>query len=715
LQQRSGCLATAALAVILPLPALAQSASPAQSGPAIQLNPVTVTGTGGATDAGATAGYQPKRSSLATGTDAPLLDVPQAVNVVPSQVLQDQGVRTLDEALYNVSGITQTNTLGSTQDAFIRRGFGDNRDGSVMRDGLRTALPRSFTAAADRVEVLKGPATMLYGIIDPGGLVNVVSKKPEQQQQGSASLWGTSFGGGGGSFDITGPISSTGLAYRVIGDIQDTDYWRNFGVIRQTTFAPSVAWYGESTTLRFAYEHTQYKEPFDRGTIFFPGTSRAVNTPRERRFDEPFNVTQGGSDLFQAEGTHRFNQDWSVRFNYAYSHNWYKDNQARVTAFNGTTGVATRRSDATQDSNVGVHAVRADTVGHFTFAGLGHELLFGTAYDYSSTLRTNLIRSATNTNFNIYNPIYGRMGPSSLVVATDSDQTEKLATSSVYLQDSVSLTEQWILVGGLRYQYYEQMAGRGRPFNRNTDVEGDEVTPRIGLVYKVTPEMSLYAGYSQSFKPNSQIAVAIGALPPEKGESYEAGVKLELARGISATAAVFDIVKENVLYSEVVNGVSVNRTAGEVRSRGFEIDVAGQITPDWMLIASYGYTDVEVLKDPVNKGKSLANVAKHTASLFVTHDFGTLNLADADRLRAGVGGRYVGDRQGDAAGTFTLPDYTVVDAFVAYTLPVKDYPVTLQLNVKNLFDKTYYTSAVNNLGVQVGEPLQAIMQAKVVF
>lgn len=142
--------------------------------------------------------YQPHKSVTGTRTEARLLDVPQAVNVVPPQVLRDQAARTLDDALYNVRGITQANTLGGTQDAVIKRGFGDNRDGSLFRDGIRSIQARNFTPTSERVEVLKGPASMLYGMGEPGGVINIISKKPELVQKTHIEGWQSSFNGGGG-------------------------------------------------------------------------------------------------------------------------------------------------------------------------------------------------------------------------------------------------------------------------------------------------------------------------------------------------------------------------------------------------------------------------------------------------------------------------------------------------------------------------------------
>ena len=187
------------------------------------------------------------------------LDTSQVVNVVPAQVLSDQLPRNIDDALVNISGITQANTLAGTQDAVMRRGFGDNRDGSIMRNGMPLVQGRGLNPAVESVEVLKGPASLLYGIMDPGGVINTISKRPELTQHGSISLLGSSYGsknGADATFDITGPIGKDGLAYRFIAYGVNEDYWRNFGRHRETLIAPSLAWYGDNTTIQLNYEHS---------------------------------------------------------------------------------------------------------------------------------------------------------------------------------------------------------------------------------------------------------------------------------------------------------------------------------------------------------------------------------------------------------------------------------------------------------------------------
>lgn len=475
------------------------------------------------TSAEATNGYQPLNTSTATLTNMPMLDIPQVVNTVSDNVLEDQHATTLDEALYNVSNVVQTNTLGGTQDAFVRRGFGANRDGSIMTNGLRTVLPRSFNAATERVEVLKGPASTLYGILDPGGLINVVTKRPEKTFGGSISATSSSFGGGTGQVDVTGPIDGTRLAYRLTGEYQDEDYWRNFGNERSTFIAPSLTWFGDDATVTVLYSHRDYKTPFDRGTIFDLNTKKAVDVDRKTRFDEPFNVTDGQSDLAQLNAEYRLNSQWTAKFDYSYSQDKYSDNQARVMAYDAKTGNLTRRVDATQGSTQRMHSTRADLQGNVDIAGFYNEILTGVSYENYDLLRTDMMRCKNVKGFNIYHPVYGKLNKCTTVSTADSDQTLKQESYSAYAQDALYLTDKWIAVAGMRYQYYTQYAGKGRPFNVNTDSRDEQWTPKLGLVYKLTPSVSLFANYSQTFMPQSSIASDIGDLPPETSNAYEVG------------------------------------------------------------------------------------------------------------------------------------------------------------------------------------------------
>lgn len=669
--------------------------------------------------------YQPPSTTSIARSQASLQEIPQTINVVAAQVLRDQAPRNLDDALANVSGITQGNTLGGTQDSVMTRGFGDNRNGSIMRDGMPLVQGRGMNATVERVEVLKGPASLLYGIQDPGGVVNLVSKKPELQAYNALTARGSSYGdgknGSGGSLDSTGALGESGLAYRLVLDHEDEDYWRNFGTHRETLVAPSLAWYGESTTLLLAYEHREFLSPFDRGTAIDPRTNHPLDIPATRRLDEPFNNMEGRSDLYHFEADHQLNDNWKAHFGYSWNRETYDASQVRITAVDPVKGTLTRSMDGTQGALTTDRFTTASLEGKVQVAGLQHDLVFGVDDEYRKIYRADLIRQKSRyPTFNYLDPVYGREVAGTTVSPADSNQTDLLRSDSVFLQDSVHLNEQWILVAGGRFQEYDQYAGKGRPFKANTDTNGQKFVPRAGLVYRYTDALSFYGSYTESFKPNSTIAplsgssmVLDGGVAPEEATSWELGAKLDLPGRITGNIALFDFKKRNVLVSNNEGPVTVYSAAGEVRSRGLEVDVSGQLSERWSLIGNYAYTDAEVTEDPTYKGKDLQNVARNSGALSAVYDVGS--LIGGDQLRVGAGARYVGERAGNAVNDFDLPGYTVADAFATYDTQLDGQKVKLQLNIKNLFDRTYYTSAASRVFVSMGEARQVSLSSTLEF
>ena len=668
--------------------------------------------------------YQPPPTSSIMRSSAPIQEIPQTINVVAAQVIRDQAPRNLDDALANVSGITQGNTLGSTQDSVMTRGFGDNRNGSIMRDGMPLVQGRGMNATVDRVEVLKGPASLLYGIQDPGGVVNMVSKKPELEQYNALTLRGSTYGegknGSGGSFDSTGALGTSGLAYRMVLDHEDEDYWRNYGVHRETLVAPSLAWFGERTKLLFAYEHREFLTPFDRGTVIDPRTNHPLDISRNERLDEPFNDMEGRSDLYHFEADHELNDNWNAHFGYSWNRETYDASQVRVTAIDTGKGTLTRSMDGTQNAISTDRFATASLEGKVNVAGMQHDLVFGIDDEYRKIYRADLIRQKSLSTFSYLNPVYGREVQGTTVSPADSAQTDLLRSDSVFVQDSIHLTDQWIFVAGGRFQAYDQYAGKGVPFKANTDNNGQKWVPRAGLVYRYTDELSFYGSYTESFKPNSTIAplsgsstVLDGSIAPEQAKSWEIGAKLDMPGRVTGNIALFDIKKRNVLVANSEGPVTIYSAAGEVRSRGLELDLSGQLSDRWSLIGSYAYTDAEVTEDPDYKGNQLQNVARNSGSLSAVYDFG--NVIGGDQLRVGAGARYVGEREGNAVNDFELPGYTVADAFATYDTQLDGQKVKFQLNVKNLFDRTYYTSAASRFFVSMGDSRQVTLSSTLEF
>jgi iron complex outermembrane receptor protein len=476
---------------------------------------------------------------------------------------------------------------------------------------------------------------------------------------------------------------------------------------------------GDNTTVQLNYEHREFIYPFDRGTAFDAKTKAPLAIPSTRRLDEPYNNMWGNSDLMQASVEQRLNEDWKVFAAYSYNTEAFSANQLRITSVDAKTGIEKRSDDGTQGSLSNVSYGTSYLQGGFWLGSMRNDVLFGGDAQYRTIYRKDLIRQSI-ANFNFYNPVYGLVQPGTTVSAADSDQTDKLGTRALFFQDTLHLTNWFALVGGVRWMDYEQLAGKGRPFVANTDLNGDKVLPLGGAILKLNDQVSLYASYTQSLKPTSTIApltggVVIGSnIAPEEGTQWETGVKFDIDKRLSGTVALYDIDKRNVLVSQLntITNVTEYRTAGRVRSRGVEVDVTGKLSDSWSMIGSYGYTDARVVEDPLLAGLALQNVALNTGSLYLVYDFGTVLPG---RLRVGAGGHYVGNRPGDANNSFILPSYAVADVFATYETKYENLPVIYQLNVKNLFDKVYYPSASNVLNVAVGDARRVSLSATVKF
>lgn len=655
-------------------------------------------------------GYQAKRASTASKSSVALKDEAQSVQVVTPQTIEDFQVNSLDDAMKFVSGMTQSNTLAGTQDGFVKRGFGTNTDGSTLRDGVRSNLSRNFDATTERVEVLKGPASLLYGALEPGGLINVISKRPEYSQRTRLSGAQSSFGGGNLSVDTTGPLGDSGFAYRLVAERQHEDYWRNYGSDERSLIAPSLSWTGEDLRIDLSYQYKEYSTPVDRGTVLV--NKHIANTRYNQQFGEPWAKNEGIDQLFDARIEYQLNPDWKTRFTYSFNQEKYDFAEAVATAVNANTGALTRRANGAEYDNQ-VQYAAWDWIGDTLLFDQRHEILLGIDDEQVDNFRGDTYRGAASSNFNIYNPVYGNLAESRALSATQSDRRDELHSNSIYAKDNWHLDDQWILVLGGRYQRYDQYLdqGLGSNYDRLIDDQGQAFMPFAGVVFAVTDKLSLYANYSESFKPNQSDSLSdASAYDPEEGKSREVGAKYDITSDLSANIAFYDIEKKNVVVTNNGN----DEAAGKVGSRGMEIDLTGRIAERWNLIATYAYTDTEILDDPDDKGNALVNAAKNMGSLYLSHDLAM--PSEFGLWRVGGGARYVGKRAMDNANSAWLDSYTVADAFVSWeTTRLLGDKTTLQLNANNLFDKKYYPSSGGDLRIAVGEPRELRLSASVEF
>lgn len=654
-------------------------------------------------------GYHAIGTSAVSKVNVPIIDTPTTVNVVTKKLLEDRKPNDLIDALSSVSGVSQANTLGGIFDAVQKRGFGGNRDNSIMRNGVQAGPSHNFGATTETVEVLKGPASVLYGIQDPGGIINVVTKKPQQEQK--TILSGT-FGNNnmfGAQLDSTGGLGN-GFAYRFIYDKQEKDYWRNFGQIKTTTYAPSLSWENDNTKLLFAYEHLDYVQPFDRGTQIVNG--EVVNIPAERRLDEPNNNTIGKTDNIQIKAEHKLNDAWKLNFAYGYARDKYRYNQTRVVAVN-TSYTDTLRYNATrslqprtalrrlekQAADQRVHSASLNLVGEFALGEVANRFIVGV--DASRNYRTTgpVYNNGGWSSINIDNPVY-TSPEAKETIAANNWQINNIKTIGAFVQNTAYLTENLILTGGIRYEYFDQVAGRhalNKTLVPSTDQHDGKFLYQAGAVYKFNPHWATYINYAESFRPQYAIANNVDPnLPPEEGQSVETGLKYE-STNINATVALFNIVKKNVGETDANNDLYI---AGKQRSRGVEVDINGNITDHLSASATYTYTKVENRENsayPNAVGKQLIGVPKHQAALFLSYDLGHFLGGD---WRVGAGARYLGSWNAYNASytqSYKIPNATIYDAFLAYETKIANKNVSLQLNGKNLSDKVYYQSTAGNV------------------
>lgn len=674
------------------------------------LAPMDISATASETDQG----YRATRASTASKSDVPIKEEAQSVQTVTPQLLQDYEVRTLDDAAKFVSGVTQSNTLAGTKDAFVKRGFGSNADGSIFRDGVRSNLSHNFDATAERVEVLKGPASLLYGALEPGGLINVVSKQPQYQQRTTLSGSAYSEGGGNLGVDTTGPLGDSGFAYRLIAERQSEDYWRNYGVDQHSLVAPSLSWTGERASLTLAYSYNDYTGPVDRGTVFVNGHPSSASY--DKRLDEKWSESKGITETASACYEYQLSDDWKTRLIYAWNNDRYSLDFAQPVSLAANGNLLRTANGAHYDYETTYASW--DFIGRQDLLGQRHDLLVGLDHEDNDQYRGNTYRNnnASRRNININAPVYGGLAAPSLLSTTQSDQDSSLESTSLYFKDNWHLNDRWILVLGGRYQSFKQYSdqGLGRDYVVNLDKRDQAALPLAGVVFQATDTLSLYGNYSRSFVPNTTVDDRGNTFDPEEGRSFEVGAKYDLTPGLNLNVALYDIQKKNVVTTSNVAGVSVSEAAGKVGSRGLEVDLTGHLAERWDMIATYAYDHTEVLDDPSNEGKRLTQAPKHSGSLYLTHHL--LVPSNLGGWHLGGGARYVGERAGDAANSFYMSSYTVADAFLRWDLPVTGYQTRLQLNVDNLFDKQYYPSSANSpLQVAVGEPRTARLSATVSF
>ncbi|MDN4054781.1 TonB-dependent siderophore receptor [Massilia sp. YIM B02763] len=632
----------------------------------------------------------------ATKTDTAPRDLPQSVRTLGNDLLEDAGVTSLAGALELASGIARQSDLGGLWDSYAMRGFtGDPNFGSdYMVNGFSSS--RGYNGMRDvagtqAIEILKGPASALYGRGEPGGTVNILTKKPRFKPQYGIDVALASHATRRAAADLTGPVTDS-VAYRLNVAHQEGGSFRETVQVDRSYAAPSFLWLaGPDTTVTYEIEATRQRAPFDRGIPAIGMQLGAV--PVERFLGEPGDgrttVRSTGHQVFVQ---HVMAEGWSLQGGAAW----------RDSALDGYSteandlladGRTLRRQRRHRDFSAEDRSARLELLGTVSTAGMRHALLLGVDGYRFDDRRIQLRRNPSAANpyaIDVFAPVYGA---AAAPLALSIDTSEAQRAHALYLQDQVSLAPRWKALVGLRHDRYRQTVANYRTGTVNRQALS-ATSPRAGLVWQPTDALALYASTAKGFRPNSGIGIDNTAFPAEDSRSHEIGAKLDVPGGVSGTLALYRVEKGNVLTTNPVN-TDYALPAGEVASRGVELDVAGELRRGLRLSAAYAYTDARVTHgdNTIRTGSRFPNVPRQSGNVLL--------VAGDARASIGAGITYVGERFGDVAASsdFRLPAYTTARLLAAW-MPQPRW--RLALNVDNLFDRRYYASAYSRLWVAPG-------------
>ncbi|MEM9540192.1 MAG: TonB-dependent siderophore receptor [Cyanobacteria bacterium P01_E01_bin.42] len=659
--------------------------------------------------------YAVEDISTATRTDTLLKNIPISIQVIPKQVLEDQQIVSLNDALRNVSGVGLSEDEPRGQ-RFIVRGF---ESASILRDGLPLTFGISGNngypelAHLDRIEVLKGPASILLGAVEPGGVINLVSERPQRESSIEFGLTGGNRDFFSSTVDITGPFSADGRSlYRVNALYRRENYHRDYDIpVQRYFFAPVLSFEpNDRTNINIFLEYLDEERPTDFGLLAI-GTEVA-DVPSTRIVGEPSDRTTVNSFRLGYNVEHRFSDNWKILHAFHYSR-YDTILESASPAFEGnsldeTTGILTRNFLYLEQPS-DAYGVQTSLIGEFNTGEIEHVLLLG--FDF---FRREVLDSIGRGDFSqvntldIFNPVYGQVTrPAIEDMTLIFDRDFELSSWGFYLQDLISLRNNLkVLIGG-RYDTVRQRT-IDRPVERIFFPPSDRITtgeafsPRVGIVYQPLKELSLYTSYSRSFSPNTGLTVAGETIAPERGEQFEVGARAELLDGdLILNLAYFDLTKQNISQSDPDNPGFFTAT-GEQQSQGIEFDIIGEILPGWNIVANYAYIDAKTTRDEtVPIGNRLFGVPENSANFWTTYEFPRGALGG---LSIGIGFNAVGERQGDNKNSFSVAGYFLTNAAIAYH---KD-KWRIGLNFRNLFDVDYIESTQSRVQVQPGRGFTAI-------
>ncbi|QYJ86945.1 TonB-dependent siderophore receptor [Shewanella mesophila] len=664
--------------------------------------------------------YLETQSKIGTKTDLDLLELPQSAQVLTEQLIIDQAARNITDLYRSIAGVSEFSYSGVTF-----RGFRD--DGNVFYDGVRGdpysgfGVPQLFNVA--RVEVLKGPASALYGGGEPGGMINYVTKKPSYNEMHQLKVTAGNFDTRGASLDMTGGLSEN-IAYRLGGFYEEQDSFRNNADAENTEIVGGLTFdLSDDTKITTTVDYIKQDLGGNRLRGVPVDDDGNFIVPSSYNANEKSDYQNMKALVLQAQLSHYFTDNLSVNSTLRYLDNErdqaYHESRSWVDV-NGD-GIANiddktiRREYRKQYRANEETSLTTDFVYEIESGVVKHQLLFGGDYHTVNTKYDYFLakyQADGVANLNIFDLNYGETDPSKYNLKNQNRDGIDSDRYGIYLQDVIKLTENWLVIAGFRYDHFKE-------YNQETNYSysDSDVTPRFAVTYQPTEDMSIYANYSESFNPVSSTdqedVIGNASLQPETAKQIEIGLKNQWLDGkIMSTFAIYRINKQNVVMSNpndtgTGDGIAALLNIGEVESNGFEATTVGDITDNWTITANYAYNDTQVIKgvtgdsitNTFGDGDRFANAPRHQAGLWTRYAISEIDSSIA------FGANYVSE-QLSLSGQKVQP-FTVFD--MSWTTSWDD--ILVSVNVNNLFDEEYAVSGFSERnGHFPGSPREVIAQ-----
>ncbi|VVT47126.1 Ferrichrome-iron receptor [Kosakonia radicincitans] len=637
--------------------------------------------------------------SGATKLETPDIETPQAVSIVTRQQYEEQGATSVRQAVSYTPGV-YSNQIGASNrfDYIVLRGFSDGSLDNVYLDGLKLMGDTNSHSSLvidpwflDSVEVVRGPASVLYGRSSPGGIVALNSRKPSFDPGGEVKLFAGNNNQRGAAFDVTGPVDDNDrVAVRLTGMTRYADSQFDHLKEQRYAIAPSLTWrITDQTRLELmAYLHRD-PEGGSHSGLPYEGT---VTPHAGRKISNTFFEGEDDYDKYDRRENmvgynieHAFDSGWSVRQKLRYLHTKVNLNQVYAAGWLNDTEL--NRGYSGSDESLSAITLDNQIDGSVDTGIINHRLLFGVDYQR----RSNNVTASYGSfpAIDAFNPVYGA---DPLSISVYSREKHKLEQTGIYLQDQMSL-DRWRLTLGGRHDQVK-ITNINKINDTRDTLDQDHFSSRAALMYLFDNGFAPYVSYSTAFTPTSFTDEYGKILQPMKGKQWEAGLKFQPEGSQTMySASVYRINQKNIATK--VEPTDPYRSIGEIESEGVELEAVGQLTDNLRLQAAYTYNDIRYKKSSAEEqGKRAVYAPRNQASAWLSYDVKT-GLFNG--LTVGSGVRYVNGITSDRQNTHTLPSYTLVDLAVGYDLGnVGLKGMSAQLNVNNLTDKRY-VAACNSL------------------